>query len=92
MWEVFSHGAHPYFSLEVVECVRNGNMLEHLPGTPTEIYDLMDNCWATDPDDRPTASELYVALNEWNPDISASVSNTLSASSNQLLCENVAAM
>ena len=95
LWEVFSYGAQPYFSLsneEVVEYVRNGNVLKHPPGTPTEIYNLMVDCWATNPDDRPTASELYVGLHRWNPDISASVSDTLSPTNHQHPYENVAAI
>ena len=31
----------------------------------------MEDCWATNPNDRPTASELCVGLARWNPDISA---------------------
>ena len=95
LWEVFSHGAQPYFSLsneEVVEYVRNGNVLKHPAGTPTEIYDLMVDCWATNPEDRPTASELHIGLRRWNPDISASVSNNLSASTHQRPYENMAAV
>lgn len=95
LWEIFSYGAQPYFALsneEVVEYVRNGNVLKHPPGTPTEIYDLMVDCWATEPDDRPTASELHVGLRRWNPDISASVSDTLSSNNPQRPYENMAAV
>ena len=95
LWEIFSYGAQPYFALsneEVVEYIRNGNVLKHPPGTPTEIYDLMVDCWATEPDDRPTASELHVGLRRWNPDISASVSDTLSSNNPQRPYENMAAV
>ena len=95
LWEIFSYGAQPYFTLsneEVVEYIRNGNVLKHPPGTPTEIYDLMVDCWATEPDDRPTASELHVGLRRWNPDISASVSDTLSSNNQQRPYENMAAV
>ena len=95
LWEIFSYGAQPYFALsneEVVEYVRNGNVLKHPPGTPTEIYDLMVDCWATEPGDRPTASELHVGLRRWNPDISASVSDALSSNDPQQPYENMAAV
>ena len=94
LWEIFSYGAQPYYSLsneEVVDHVRRGEVLKHPPGTPTEIYDLMVDCWATDPDDRPTASELHVGLRRWNPDMSASISDTLS-SNNPKPYENMAAV
>lgn len=94
LWEIFSYGAQPYYSLsneEVVDHVRRGEVLKHPPGTPTEIYDLMVDCWATDPDDRPTASELHIGLRRWNPDMSASISDTLS-SNNPKPYENMAAV
>ena len=94
LWEIFSYGAQPYYSLsneEVVDHVRKGEVLKHPPGTPTEIYDLMVDCWATDPDDRPTASELHIGLRRWNPDMSASISDTLS-SNNPKPYENMAAV
>ena len=95
LWEIFSYGAQPYFALsneEVVEYIRNGNVLKHPPGTPMEIYDLMVDCWATEPNDRPTASELHVGLRRWNPDISATVSDTLSSNNPQRPYENMAAV
>ena len=94
LWEIFSYGAQPYFSLsneEVVDYVRSGEVLKYPPGTPTELYDLMVDCWATDPEDRPTASELHVGLRRWNPDMSASISDTLSAN-NPKPYENMAAV
>lgn len=95
LWEIFSYGAQPYYSLsneEVVDYVRSGEVLKHPSGTPTEIYDLMVDCWATDPDDRPTAAELHVGLRRWNPDMSASISDTLSSNNQQRPYENMAAV
>ena len=95
LWEIFSYGAQPYFAFsneEVVDYVRSGEVLKCPPGTPTEIYDLMVDCWVTDPDDRPTATELHVGLRRWNPDISASISNTLSSNNPQRPYENMAAV
>ena len=92
LWEIFSGGAQPYFALsneEVVEYVRTGNVLKCPPGAPSELYDLMVDCWATEPDDRPNATELHVGLRRWNPDISASLSDGL-AQPNQGQYQNMA--
>ena len=92
LWEIFSGGAQPYFALsneEVVEHVRTGKVLQCPPGAPSELYDLMVDCWATEPDDRPSATELHVGLRRWNPDISASLSVGL-APPNQGQYQNMA--
>ena len=47
----------------------------------------MENCWATDPDDRPTANELHICLSKWNPDISATNHFCMSASTNMATME-----
>jgi serine/threonine protein kinase len=77
MWELFSYGQQPYFSMtneEVCQYVRAGQVLPCPDSCPQEIYDLMLDCWAMEPSDRPTASELHTGLRRWNPDISASLS------------------
>jgi len=92
LWEIFSGGAQPYFALsneEVVDYVRTGKVLQCPPGAPSELYDLMVDCWATEPDDRPTPSELHVGLRRWNPDMSASLSEGL-AQPNQGQYQNMA--
>ena len=74
LWEIFSSGAQPYYTLsneEVVEYVNDEKVLRCPAGCPSEIYDLMVDCWATNPDDRPTASDLHVALQNWSPQLSA---------------------
>ena len=40
---------------------------------PEEIYDLMIDCWAMNPEQRPTAGELHTALQRWSPALSASL-------------------
>ena len=76
LWETFSFGMQPYFSLtneEVVQHVRDGNVMNCPEGCPQEIYDLMLDCWAMEPADRPTAGEIHMGLQRWNPDLSASL-------------------
>ena len=74
LWEIFSSGAQPYYTLsneEVIEYVTDEKVLRCPSGCPSEIYDLMVDCWATKPTDRPTAAELHKALLNWSPQLSA---------------------
>lgn len=76
LWEIFSFGVQPYYSLsneEVVQHVRDGNVMNCPENCPQEIYDLMLDCWAMEPNDRPTAGELHTGLRRWTPDLSASL-------------------
>ena len=76
IWEIFSFGMQPYFSLtneEVVAHVRDGNVLNCPDKCPQEIYDLMLDCWAMNPNERPTAAELNMGLRRWSPDLSATL-------------------
>ena len=76
LWEIFSYGMQPYFSLsneEVVQHVRDGNVMSCPEGCPQEIYDLMLDCWNMSPSERPTALELHGGLMRWNPDLSAAL-------------------
>ena len=82
LWEIFSFGVQPYFSLtneEVVAHVRDGNVLNCPDKCPQEIYDLMLDCWAMNPAERPTAAELRMGLGRWSPNLSA----TLAQQANQ---------
>ena len=74
LWEIFSSGAQPYYTLsneEVIEYVSDEKVLRCPVSCPGEIYDLMVDCWATAPEDRPTASDLHTALKNWSPQLSA---------------------
>ncbi|KAG4080691.1 hypothetical protein HA402_013221 [Bradysia odoriphaga] len=56
MWEVFTCGKMPYGRLkntEVVERVQRGIILERPKACAKEIYDVMKECWAHGPEDRP---------------------------------------
>ena len=79
LWEIFSSGAQPYYTLsneEVIEYVTDEKVLRHPSECPNEIYDLMVDCWATKPNDRPTAAELHKALQNWSPQLSANNATT----------------
>jgi len=74
LWELFSSGAQPYYTLsneEVVEYVTNEKVLRCPVDCPSELYDLMLDCWATNPDDRPTAADVCQGLQNWSPQLSA---------------------
>lgn len=61
LWELFSYGEVPYRGMsnkEVSEQVIAGYRLEMPPGCPPEIWNLMKICWAENPKDRPTFSEI----------------------------------
>ena len=78
LWEIFSYGIQPYFSLsneEVVQHVRDGNIMNSPEGCPKEIYDVMVDCWVMEPSERPNAGELCAGLQRWSPDLSATLQN-----------------
>ena len=69
LWEIFAGGAQPYYTLsneEVVDYVTKKNVLRCPGGCPSDLYDLMVNCWTTNPKKRPTASEVHVHLENWS--------------------------
>ena len=71
LWEIFSSGIQPYCALsneEVVEHVTKGKLLQCPSGCPKDLYHLMVRCWESEPNERPTASEVYTYLLKWSPD------------------------
>lgn len=74
LWETFSFGIQPYYTMtneEVVQHVRDANVMSCPENCPRELYDLMIDCWAMNPEDRPTAAELHLGLRRWSPNLSA---------------------
>ncbi|CAI4223621.1 unnamed protein product [Auanema sp. JU1783] len=66
-WEIFSLGTIPYPTdsvQEVVERLRDGERLCIPYGTPPKLYKLMQDCWATYPNCRPTFEYLYSKMTE----------------------------
>ncbi|XP_074845376.1 inactive tyrosine-protein kinase 7 isoform X2 [Carettochelys insculpta] len=66
LWEVFTHGELPHASLpddEVLAGLQAGKTkLPHPEGCPSKLYKLMQCCWAASPKERPSFSELAMAL------------------------------
>ncbi|KAM6188176.1 LOW QUALITY PROTEIN: tyrosine-protein kinase transmembrane receptor ROR2-like [Sarcoramphus papa] len=61
LWEVFSYGLHPYCGYsnqDVVEMIRNCQVLLCLDDCPVWIYTLMLECWNEFPNRRPRFKDI----------------------------------
>lgn len=69
LWEIFSLGTTPYPKLanvQVIEVVLSGHRLPAPKNCPNEIVALMQQCWKTDPTERPDFATLNSSLHELN--------------------------
>uniref|UniRef100_A0AAR2KWY5 Tyrosine-protein kinase n=1 Tax=Pygocentrus nattereri TaxID=42514 RepID=A0AAR2KWY5_PYGNA len=67
MWEVFSEGRIPFGSksnVDVVEEVTQGGRLYKPQKCPTNIYNIMFQCWHERPQGRPSFSQLLQRIKE----------------------------
>ena len=67
MWEVFSFALQPYYGIsneEVTEAIRRGKTLNRPDDCPSEVYNLMKECWSMDPSERLTFTELHSELSQ----------------------------
>nr|XP_054760060.1 tyrosine kinase receptor Cad96Ca-like [Lytechinus pictus] len=65
IWEIVTLGSHPYpgmTSKQVVKEISAGYRLPRPEHCSQDIYDLMKECWAYDPDERPTFSKVKARL------------------------------
>uniref|UniRef100_F6QTW3 Tyrosine-protein kinase n=1 Tax=Ciona intestinalis TaxID=7719 RepID=F6QTW3_CIOIN len=63
LWEVFSYGSRPYSGLkgrEILAMLEGGKRLECPCGCSPGVYTIMLQCWAYDPEDRPTFNDLLL--------------------------------
>ncbi|CAL4159247.1 unnamed protein product, partial [Meganyctiphanes norvegica] len=62
LWEIFTLGRSPFHGLEVdehfLQKLQNGLRLEKPKYAIKSIYDIMKNCWALEPTERPSFIEL----------------------------------
>ncbi|CAG09125.1 unnamed protein product, partial [Tetraodon nigroviridis] len=61
MWEIMSYGQQPFFWLEnrdVINQLEQGIRLPKPETCPPALYSLMTRCWAYDPKERPSFTEL----------------------------------
>lgn len=68
MWEVFTHGEMPHGGQaddEVLADLQAGKArLPQPEGCPSKLYRLMQRCWAPNPKDRPSFSEIASTLGD----------------------------
>jgi len=68
MWEVFSHGQYPYYSLQsnddVIKYVLGGEKLAQGENCPTDIYRLMTSCWKMQPEERIPLNKIIADIGE----------------------------
>ncbi|XP_074663017.1 BDNF/NT-3 growth factors receptor-like [Tubulanus polymorphus] len=65
LWEIFSYGKQPYYghtNEEVVVFIENHILLCKPEGCPSAIYDMMLECWHTDPDERISFVDIHKQL------------------------------
>lgn len=65
LWEIFSFALQPYFGMtheEVVKFLKAGEVLLSPENTPAPIYDVMKQCWAQKPTDRPSFRAIHQSL------------------------------
>nr|CAB3510236.1 unnamed protein product [Spodoptera littoralis] len=70
LWEMFSYGKQPYGDMrgiEAIQIVESGKRLERPKDCPDEIYQVMLDCWAYNPDVRPSFSQLVDVFSQ-HPD------------------------
>ena len=65
LWEIFSFAKVPYPGMtlnQLIEELQNGYRMKKPEFAPESIGQLMSDCWKTQPNQRPTFSELEEAL------------------------------
>ncbi|XP_076020463.1 tyrosine-protein kinase transmembrane receptor ROR2 [Genypterus blacodes] len=68
LWEIFSYGLQPYCGYsnqDVIEMVRNHQLLSCPDDCPAWIYTLMLECWSEFPARRPRFKDIHSRLRSW---------------------------
>ena len=61
VWEVLTRGATPYPKIEnwkILMHLKEGHRLQHPAYCPKPIYDILMQCWDTDPQNRPQFQKI----------------------------------
>ncbi|KAM6986622.1 macrophage colony-stimulating factor 1 receptor 1-like [Aplochiton taeniatus] len=62
LWEIFSLGKSPYPNVVVdtnfYKMIKDGRHMSQPDFAPSEMYDIMTQCWSLEPTDRPTFSTI----------------------------------
>ncbi|XP_037056259.1 LOW QUALITY PROTEIN: proto-oncogene tyrosine-protein kinase ROS [Peromyscus leucopus] len=65
VWEILTLGHQPYpahSNLDVLNYVQDGGRLEPPRNCPDDLWNLMSQCWAQEPDQRPTFHNIHDKL------------------------------
>uniref|UniRef100_A0A8D2B9G8 Tyrosine-protein kinase receptor n=1 Tax=Sciurus vulgaris TaxID=55149 RepID=A0A8D2B9G8_SCIVU len=65
IWEILTLGHQPYpahSNLDVLNYVQTGGRLEPPRNCPDDLWNLMTQCWAQEPDERPTFQKIQDQL------------------------------
>ncbi|CAH0553754.1 unnamed protein product [Brassicogethes aeneus] len=65
LWEIFSFALQPYYGMtheEVIKYLKDGNVLVSPESTPAPLYEVMKECWAQKPVDRPGFRTIHQML------------------------------
>ncbi|XP_070554672.1 uncharacterized protein [Ptychodera flava] len=65
LWEVSSLGRRPYEHLannQIVDMITHGTRLSRCQGCPTDLYEVMKDCWNSETHSRPSAGDLVQRL------------------------------
>ncbi|OCT97975.1 tyrosine-protein kinase transmembrane receptor ROR2 isoform X1 [Xenopus laevis] len=68
LWEIFSYGLQPYCGYsnqDVIEMIRNRQLLLCPDDCPAWIYTLMLECWSEFPARRPRFKDIHTRLRTW---------------------------
>ncbi|KAL7876035.1 hypothetical protein AOLI_G00109980 [Acnodon oligacanthus] len=71
LWEMFTYCEEPWLGLSgrqiLCRVERDGDRLQRPLDCPQELYSVMRKCWAYNPSDRPTFSQLTTMVSEAQP-------------------------
>ena len=65
MWELYTNGKAPYTLLSnevTMEYVIGGKRLDKPDECPSDVWDIVQSCWAKEADDRPTFASPLTSL------------------------------
>lgn len=65
LWEIATYGNSPYPGIDLTDVfhkLESGYRMEKPDGCPTEVYDLMRQCWQWSAADRPSFKSIHHTL------------------------------
>uniref|UniRef100_A0A4W5M2B7 Tyrosine-protein kinase n=1 Tax=Hucho hucho TaxID=62062 RepID=A0A4W5M2B7_9TELE len=68
LYEIITYGKIPYPGMsngEVMTSVQRGYRMPRPENCPNELYDIMNSCWKSKPDDRPTFDYIQSVLDDF---------------------------